>query len=340
MSASGSDHDTLTREEAEILVADGLVASNVTRHTARIVALALVAAEIDGQAGHGFSRVASYAAQAASGKVDGKAIPQARQAGTALVQVDACNGYAYPAINLAIERLSALVEETGIAAAAITRSNHAGQLGAHVERLAERGMVAIMVANTPHAMAPWGGEKPLFGTNPIAFATPRQGKDPIVIDLSLSKVARGKIMAANQRGEAIPEGWALDADGNPTTDAKAALAGSMIPAGDAKGAALAVMVEILAATLTGANHSYQASSFFDGAGDPPGVGQLIIAIKADSLTGAAFAPRLEELASEIESQDGARLPGTTRLAGRTKAATDGLQISTAMHQSIKDLAAE
>jgi (2R)-3-sulfolactate dehydrogenase (NADP+) len=228
-----------------------------------------------------------------------------------------------------------LAAETGIAAAAVTRSHHCGQLGAHVERLAEAGLIAVMVANTPKAMAPWGGDTPLFGTNPIAFAAPRSDAPPLVIDLSLSKVARGKIMAANKAGQPIPEGWALDAEGQPTTDPKAALAGAMIPAGDAKGAALALMVEILAASLTGANPSAEASSFFDAEGPSPGVGQFLIAIAPET----GFAARLETLLNQIAAQEGARLPGQRRLQGRAKAA-DGVTPPPHLLAEIRALAAQ
>jgi (2R)-3-sulfolactate dehydrogenase (NADP+) len=316
----------LKKEEAEALITKALMANSVSEENARSVARALVAAEVDGQGGHGFSRVSAYAAQARSGKVAGHVKPTAEAAGAAFVRIDAGHGFAFPAIDLAIEKLAELAKSTGIAAAAITRSHHCGQLGAHVENLAERGLLALMVANTPKAMAPWGGNKPLFGTNPIAFAVPRRDAPPIVIDLSLSKIARGKIMAASKRGEAIPEGWALDADGNPTTDPKAALAGMMLPMGDAKGSALALIVEVLAATLTGANYSYQATSFFDADGPPPSVGQFIIAVNPNGALGSVFSYRLDELVKEIESQDGARLPGTSRLKARADCAKNGVPI--------------
>ena len=322
-------------DEAEALIAKALMANSVSGENARSVARALVAAEADGQGGHGFSRVSAYAAQARSGKVAGNATPAVAAAGTAFVRIDAGHGFAFPAIDLAIEKLAALAGQTGIAAAAITNSHHCGQLGAHVEKLAERGFLALMVANTPKAMAPWGGNKPLFGTNPIAFAVPRRDAPPIVIDLSLSKIARGKIMAASKRGEAIPEGWALDADGNPTTDPKAALAGTMLPAGDAKGSALALIVEVLAATLTGANYSYQATSFFDADGPPPGVGQFIIAVNPNGALGSVFGDRLEELVTEIESQDGARLPGNSRLRARADCARNGVPIPAHLLQEIE-----
>ncbi|WP_414896523.1 Ldh family oxidoreductase [Rhodovulum sp. YEN HP10] len=307
----------IPRAEAEALIARILEASGTSARNARSVARALVAAEIDGQAGHGFSRVASYAAQAGSGKVTGAACPVAVRAG-ARVDIDARNGFAYPAIDLAIAELTEMAPEYGIAMAAISRSHHCGQLGAHVERLAEAGVAALMVANTPKAMAPWGGRAALFGTNPIAFAAPRPGHPPLVIDLSLSKVARGKVMAASKSGQPIPEGWALDAEGRPTTDPEAALGGTMVPAGDTKGAALALVVEILAATLTGANRSDEASSFFEAEGAPPGVGQTILAFDVARVPG--FGERLEGLLGAMLAQEGTRLPGQKRLRGRADSA--------------------
>src|SRR6056297_358776 len=317
------DGERIAIAEAERLVAAALEASDVSAENARSVARALVAAEVDGQSGHGFSRVAAYAAQARSGKVAGRAVPEATRVAPPCLRIDAGHGFAFPAIDLAVERLAALAAETGIAAAGITRPHHCGQLGAHVERLAERGLVALMVANAPKAMAMWGGRRAVFGTNPIAFAAPMAEAPPLVIDLSLSKVARGKVMAASKAGREIPEGWALDTDGNPTTDPGAALAGTMVPAGDAKGAALALMVEILASTLTGAMPSHAASSFFDADGPPPGVGQFLIAIQPDTMLGTAFAPRLVALADEITAEEGTRLPGTRRLAARAAALRDG-----------------
>ncbi len=304
---------TLPRDEAEAIVARVFETAGASEQSAASTARALVAAEIDGQKGHGFSRVASYAAQLRSGKIAGTHVPTTEIRG-ARIDIDAGCSLAFPAIDLALDALPALARGNGVAMAAIRRSHHCGQLGAHVEKLAEVGCIALMVANTPKAMAPWGGNAALFGTNPIAFAAPRDGHPPLVIDLSLSKVARGKIMAAAKAGEAIPAGWALDADDNPTTDPAAALNGKMVPAGDAKGAVLALVVEILAATLTGANRSDEATSFFDAEGAPPGVGPMILAF--DTGRAPDFAARLEALIAAISSQKGTRLPGQRRLEGR------------------------
>ena len=243
-----------------------------------------------------------------------------------MLAVDAADGFAYPALDLVVAELPAIARAQGIAAAPVSRSNHCGAAGLHVERLAGEGLVALLFANTPEAIAPWGGRKAVFGTNPIAFATPLPGRPPVVVDLALSKVARGNIVAAKQKGEAIPEGWALDSDGQPTTDASAALAGTMVAMGDAKGAALAFMVEVLAAALVGAHFAFEASSFLDDKGGPPRTGQLVLAIDPSGFA-AGFGDRMAGLAAAIEGQDGARLSGARRLALREAARRDGIMVA-------------
>lgn len=334
----------LSLSQTHRLVADTLMRCRTSPGNAESVARALVAAEEAGQAGHGLRRVPSYAAQALSGKVDGQAIPASRHERPGVLAVDACNGFAYPAIDLAVDWLTGAAPEQGIALAGITRSHHCGVAGVTVERLADAGLVAIMFANSPAAMAPWGGRRPLFGTNPIAFAAPRpEGRPAIVVDVSLSKVARGRIMAADQRGEEIPEGWALDAEGQATTDPKAALAGTMVPMGDAKGTALALMVELLSAGLVGAHFGYEASSFFTAEGPAPGVGQLILAIDpgafgfAGADGGQGALGRIEELAAAIEAEPGARLPGARRTGLKRKAAADGIPVDDALLAEIEAL---
>lgn len=324
-----------TIAEAETFVAAALIRCRTAKPNAELVARALVRAEAEGLKSHGILRVPMYAAQAKAGKVDGFATPEVTRPRPALLAIDAAFGFAYPAMYKAVDLLPSLAREFGIAAAGIRRSHHVGVAGHPMEALAKAGMMAMMFANAPAAMAPWGGTRATFGTDPVAFACPLPGRPPIVVDLSLSKVARGHILTAIQKGEDIPEGWALDADGKPTTNAKAALAGTMVPLGDAKGTALALMVELLAAGLTGANFATEASSFLDAEGPPPGTGQFIIAIDATAF--APVLPRFAEMARIIEDQTGARLPGARRLAARAKAETGGLAISDALIGEIKAL---
>jgi len=320
------------------LVACALERSSTNAANAASVAAALVDAEIDGQKGHGLSRVVSYAAQARSGKVAGHATPVVTAVRPGAIVVDAAEGFAFPAIDRAIERLAAIAPVQGIALAAIRRSHHFGVAGRHAERLAGHGLVGLVMGNSPKAIAAWGGSQALFGTNPIAFAAPRKDAPALVIDLSLSKVARGRIMVAAQKGEAIPQGWALDKHGKPTTDAKAALDGAMLPMGDAKGAALVLMVELLSAALVGAQFGYEASSFFTADGAPPGVGQLLIAIDPGATSGGTFAARMEALLSAMLSEPGVRLPGVRRLAGRARAAEGSIEVDDKVLAEVEALA--
>ena len=324
-------------EELTERVTRAFVAARTSPENAASVARALVQAEVDGQKGHGLSRIESYAAQSRSGKVDGFAVPSMNRERSGALRVDAAHGFAYPAFDLAIDELPGAASANGIAAAAIGRSHHCGAIGRHVERLAEAGLVAIAFTNTPDAMAPWGGRKRLYGTNPIAFAAPVRDAPPVVIDLALSQVARGKILRASQTGEPIPEGWATDAEGRPTTDAKAALAGTLMPIGGAKGAALALMVEVMAVTLAGANFAFEAASFFDGDGPPPGVGQFLIAIDPDGFAGRDhLLDRMAMLAGLIEDEPDTRVPGSRRLALREAAARDGVAVEQSLLSQLPD----
>lgn len=336
-----SETVTLSTEALEELMRSALVAANTREDTAGSVASALLAAEIDGRKGHGLSRVPSYAGQTLSGKVDGQATPQARTSAPGALVVDVAHGFSYPAFDLAAERLPEMARANGIAAAAFVRSHHCGVVGHHVERLAEAGLVSFMFANTPEAMAPWGGKRALFGTNPIAFGAPRRAGLPVIVDLALSQVARGNILTAAQAGKPIPEGWAFDAEGRPTTDAQAALqGGTLLPMGGAKGSALALMVEILAAPLIGASLSTEATSFFTPDGAPPGVGQLIIALDPAAFAGSdAYLDRVEELLGAIEAQEGARVPGSRLVALRAQAREQGLAVPAKLVDEVRQIAA-
>lgn len=306
----------------------------MSAENARIVAEALVAAEADGLASHGVSRVPFYADQAKSGKVNGRATPEVGVPSVAAVRVDAQNGFAFPAMRAGLNKAMDLTRKTGVTAVVVARSHHAGALSHPVERAAEAGLVALAFSNTPSAIAPWGGHRGSFGTNPIAFACPRKSASPLVVDLSLSKVARGKIMLASKEGAPLPEGWALDRNGNPTTDAASALEGTMLPIGDAKGAALALMVEILTAGLSRSNFAFQASSFFEAEGRPPGIGQSFLLIDPAAF-GGGFREHVETLLSDVRSQKGVRLPGERRLALRERARREGVDIPRALAEDLE-----
>ena len=332
--------ETLAIADLEAMIARGLEHAGTSTANAASVARALTQAEIDGQKGHGLSRLPIYASHVRAGKVDGHAAPIVARTRPGVMMIDAASGFAFPALDRAVDELPALARAQGIAAAGIVRSHHAGALGLVVERLANAGLVALAFANTPHAIAPWGGTRAVFGTNPIAFAAPRGpgAPGPVVVDLALAQVARGKILTAAQQSKPIPPDWATDEHGQPTTDAKAALKGMLQPIGGAKGAALAFMVETLAAALVGARLGFEAASFLDTTGGPPGTGQLVLAVDPGALAGsAAFADRLAALAHMIEGEAGGRLPGSRRFALRAKAARDGVTVEHALANAARAL---
>jgi len=330
--------ERLSLDAAISLITSAFTGVGVPDANARSVAEALVAAEAEGQVGHGFSRVEDYAAQVQSGKIAAAADVRIHQKGASSLLADAGFGFAYPALDAVIEKGAGIALEHGCATMGITRSHHCGALSVQVEKLAKKRLMAIMVANAPAAMAPFGAKAPVFGTNPIAFAAPRPGKDPLVVDLSLSRVARGKVMNARKAGKDIPEGWALDKDGNPTTNAEAALEGTMLPIGEAKGTALALMVEILASVMTGASKSTEASSFFSADGPPPGVGQFLIAMKP--MDTEHFGARIEALLGLIETMEGARLPGSRRAAAIARARAEGIDVPLRYLQAVRKLSHE
>lgn len=326
-------------DRAQSLARLVLTKAGVDDKAAGVVAKALVAAELDGIPSHGLSRLPFYADQVISGKVNGSARPLMERVATGVVRVDACDGFAFPAIDAGIDAVEDVISAAGVMALAIARSHHAGVFGHHVSNLAQRGLVGLAFGNTPAAIAPWGGSRALFGTNPVAFGAPRRGASPLIIDLSLSVVARGKIMMAAQNDEPIPDTWAFDTEGLPTSDARTALSGTMAAIGGAKGAAFALMVEILAAGLTGGNFGFEASSFFDAAGPPPRVGQLFLIFDPERFGGEAYFAGVERLIAAIVAEPGARLPGSRREAVRRQVKKDGIVVSSALLSELENRAA-
>ena len=324
----------LTYEKMRELGLAAFRAAGADATTAACVTDALLLAELDGMPSHGYSRIPFYVAQAKTGKVNAQARPVVTHPLPALTVVDAACGYAFPAIQAGLDAAIPLAERYGIAYVGVRNSHHCGMLGHYVEAIAQKGFIGMAFSNSPAAMAPWGGNKASFGTNPIAFGCPQAGGDPIVVDMSLSKVARGKIMNAKQRGDAsIPEGWALDSDGKPTTDPEKALKGTMVPLGDAKGAALALMVEILSASLTGSHHAFEASSFFEAEGLAPAIGQSFLLIKPLAIN-PDFPTYLERLIHHIAEQPNTRLPGARRFALRAQRRTQEMELPDALYKKI------
>ena len=328
---------TLSLTEIESLSFRALRVAGTSETSARSLAVATAATEADGIASHGLAYIPIYCEHVRCGKVDGQAKPEIEKPGASVLSVDAATGFAHPAIDLGFEKLIPLAKEQGIAALAIRNSYNCGVLGYHTARLARAGLVGLGFTNAPASIAPSGGSKPVVGTNPISIAVPgRDGEPAILIDQSASTIAKSEVMKHAREGKPIPVGWALDPDGNPTTDPEVGLRGSMAPSGGYKGVGAALLVETMAAALTGATLGVDASPFSGTVGGPPKTGQFFIAIDPAKTAGDAFAPLVARLTEAFEAQDGARLPGAGRRKHRVRARVHGVEVNGATIEKIRN----
>jgi (2R)-3-sulfolactate dehydrogenase (NADP+) len=314
---------TLSLSEVFDLAEQVLRSSGASELQAHATARSIRDAEADGIRNVGLGYLPVYADHVACGKVVGSAVPTVTRPRPGTVLVDAHHGFAHPAFETGSRHLVDAARTNGIAVMGIAHSYSAGVVGWFVEALAAEGLVALMFANSSSVMAPWGGRSPFFGTNPIAYGVPRADGPPLVADLSSAAVAWVTLNDHAQSGTPIPSTWAFDSDGQPTTDAAVGLAGTIAPAGGHKGSVLALLVDVLAAGLTGSSFSHEASSFGDNHGGPVDVGQLIIAIDPSD---PGFVSRIELDLAAMTAQEGVRLPGTRRTAHRTVAERDGVVV--------------
>ncbi|MFO1317588.1 MAG: Ldh family oxidoreductase [Burkholderiales bacterium] len=329
-----------TLTELRALAAGALRNAGANAAMADSTAQALVDAEAQGLASHGLARIAQYATHLANGRASGDAVPTVRAGRGGAVLIDAHEGLAFPACALAVAEAIRRAREFGVAFAGVTNSHHFGVAAYHLGPVAEAQLVGLAFGNSPAAMPAAGGTRALFGTNPIAAIFPRRGDLPLTIDLSLSEVARGKLMVAAKEGRPIPLGWAVDRDGKPTTDPNAGLAGSMLPMGGTKGAMLALMVELIACALTGAAMGFEADSFFVDEGRPPRIGQAFLVIDPDALAGrGVYFDRVEALVAAMTAEAGVRLPGARRAVLAARAANEGVEIAQALADQLAARAA-
>ncbi len=315
----------LTVFEARSLIHRALVGAGCLPSNAGYFTEAILDTELSGLEGHGFYWLQYYCNHLRSGKVDGRAKAKVERLSTVAFRVDAKGGFAHPAIEAGFRRLIPAAQRQGIAAMAVHHSYNAATLGFHTETMAKAGLVALGFTNSVPAIAPFGGKNPLIGTNPMSFAVPDGvGGVGFVIDQSSSAVAWTAVKRAADEGRAIPEGWALDADGQPTTNAAAGLAGSMAPSGGYKGFGQGLIVETLCAAVTGAFRGPEMGSFVDDDGRIIGNGQFFIAIEPQKFSGGFFARQIRALCDSITAQPGARLPNARRLANRQRLTAEGL----------------
>ncbi len=331
-----TDVPILTLDEIEDLAFRALVAAGTAEANARPLAEATAATEADGIASHGLAYIPTYCEHVRCGKVDGQARPELSRPAPSVVQVDAATGFAHPAIALGYEALVPAARELGVAALAVRNSYNCGVLGYHTRRLAKQGLLAIGFTNAPASIAPVGGRRPVVGTNPFSLAAPDgEGGVAVLIDQSASVIAKSEIMKHAREGLPIPPDWALDPEGHPTTDPEIALKGSMAPSGGYKGVGVALMVEIMAAAMSGATLGVNASPFSGTKGGPPKTGQFFLAIAPDTTSGGLFAERLSTLVEELRDQPGVRVPGDGRRAARRRAERKGVAVNPATLEKVK-----
>lgn len=305
--------------------------AGIRRETAEAMARVIVAGERDNCKSHGIYRIEGCLKVLKAGKVVPYAVPELQVTGGPILQIDAKGGFACPAFEDAKTALVDTTRKYGLAALVIRDCLHFSALWYEAEELAREGLAAVSMCPSYSSVAPAGGTAPLFGTNPFAFAYPRQGAHPYVFDFATSVVARGEIELHRRAGKPIPEGWAIDADGNPTTDPAAALAGAMLPFGGHKGSAISTMIELLAGAMLGEFMSKEAYDFMGGTALLPRHGALILAFDP-----AAFSARTgrdpiaegERLFAAIGAQ-GARLPSQRRFAARQQSEADGISLTDA-----------
>ncbi|MBB3693708.1 Ldh family oxidoreductase [Sphingomonas sp. BK580] len=331
-----SDTVRLSLDEVRALARATLRTVGLAPAHAEAVAETMVAGERDGCASHGLYRLLVAAHSLRSGAVARDAVPRVSEPAAALVRVDGGGGFAQLAFAAGRPLLEAKARAGGIAALALTEVVHFAALWPEVETLAEAGLVALAMTPSHAWVAPAGGTRPVFGTNPIAFGWPRPGAHPFVFDFATSAVARGEIELHRRAGRAIPDDWGYDAEGRPSTDPAAVLAGAMRTFGEHKGSALAAMVELLAGPLIGEMTSAESLAADAGRGASPRGGELIVALDPAGFLGAAAAEHLaraEALFAAIQGQ-GARLPSARRHAARARAEKEGVLVPAALYADI------
>ncbi|QND60524.1 Ldh family oxidoreductase [Mesorhizobium huakuii] len=290
----------------------------------------IVAAERDACKSHGVYRIEGALRTIKAGKVEPNALPELLpQDAPAIVKVDAKHGFANPAIELGLPVLVERARSCGIAALAINSAVHFSALWVEVESLTQTGLAGLAMCPSYATVAPTGGNGPLLGTNPFAFGWPREEQPPYVFDFATSVAARGEIELHRRVGKKLPEGWAIDVDGRPTTDPEAALAGAMLSFGGHKGSAIGTMIELLAGIMIGDLTSPEALDLLGTTTLYPSHGELVIAFSPQAFSaGHPGNPlgRAEALFEAIVGQ-GARLPSQRRFLARAASERDGISLS-------------
>lgn len=322
---------TLTIDALETRVRAILARAGLNAPQANALARVVTAGERDACKSHGIYRIEGLLRTVKAGKVNPTALPRLISDAGSVIRIDAGGGFSSPAFELGLPLLADRARTQGLAALAINDCTHFSALWPEVEAITTEGLAALVMCPSYASVAPAGGTSPLLGTNPLAFGWPRPQTDPYVFDFATSVAARGEIELHRRAGAPLPEGWALDADGQPTTDPTAALAGAMLPFGGHKGSAIGTMIELLAGAMIGDLTSPEALAHLGTTTLAPRHGELILAFSPQAFAagrpGDPFA-RAETLLAAITGQ-GARLPSARRFAARATAQAHGITLSDA-----------
>ena len=283
---------------------------------ANALAKTVTTAERDGSLSHGLFRVPGYIASLKSGKVNGKAKPSIEQKLASVITVDGKMGYAPFSLEKGLPVLAEAASKSGIAVMRLINSFHFAALWPETEFLAENNLTGIACTVYKPTVAPAGAKKPFFGTNPMSFAWPRPGKNPIVFDMATSTLALGDVQIAARDGHSVPHGSGLGPDGNPSDDPNEILKGVLLPFGGYKGSAISLMIELFSAGLTSDNFSYEAAEKDNNDGGPPKGGELVIAISPELVAGGGWVSHSEKFLEKLEGLDGLRMPGERRHKNR------------------------
>ena len=306
----------LSLDEIYSLAKNIMLANGCDTANAEALADIICRAERDGSHSHGLFRVPGYVKALRSGKVDGKAKPTIRHLTPAVIQVDGHGCFAPLAQAVGLPALTEATAKIGIAALSLVGVHHFAALWPETEYLADRGFVGIACTAYMPSVAPAGSNEALFGTNPLSFAWPRPGHNPVVYDMATASMAMGDVQIAARDGREVPLGTGLDANGQPTTDPAAIAKGVLLPFGGYKGSAIAMMVELLAAGMTGEQFSFEARDTDNKDGGPPRGGEMIIGMSPAIIAGDGWQDHVEGFVQKLSNIDGVRMPGARRHKNR------------------------
>lgn len=320
------------------------IKENVPVHEAEIIADHLVEADLFGVSSHGVSRTGIYLKRLHSGVVNASYSYQIDQEHAATVQWNACNSMGMVTGVRAMERCIEKAKQAGICMVAVRNSNHFGMAGYYARLAARVDMIGICGTNAPPNIAPWGSYEAYTGTNPIAISAPRKG-EPVVFDMAPSVVAMGKVILAAKLGKTIPEGWALTAKGQPTTDPNEGMKGTVLPIGGPKGYGIAIFIDILSGILSGASFGPHINNMWNDFENPQDVGHFFIAIDISKFVGVeTFKDQVEKMILEIKEKpknpgvSEILLPGEIEQENKKKHEESGLTLSNVLIDELNDLA--